>query len=158
VLDHSSARSYPRRCVRGYGYKGSVTASAILTAAVALASLVLSACGAGERGRDAASVAQRFHAALGRDDGRAACMELSAAAASSLERQEKRPCQDAVLRLDLPGRAAAASSRVFLISASVHLAEGSATFLSEGSAGWKVSAAGCTPTAHDRPYDCELEG
>ena len=78
MLDHSSARSYPRRCVRGYGYKGSVTPSAILTAAV-------------------------VHAALGRDDGRAASMELSAAS-------------------------------------------------------WKVSAAGGTPTAHDRPYDCELAG
>jgi hypothetical protein len=135
-----------------------VPASAILAAAVALAGLVLSACGAGERGRDAALVAQRFHAALGRDDGRAACKELSAAAASSVERQEKRPCERAVLRLDLPSRAAAASSRVYLISASVHLADGSATFLSEGPAGWKVSAAGCTPTAPDRPYDCELEG
>jgi hypothetical protein len=134
-----------------------VPASAIL-AAVALAGLVLSACGAGDRQREAVTVAERFHAALGRDDGTAACMELSAAAASSVEREEKRPCQDAVLRLELPGRAAAASARVYLISASVRLADGSATFLSEGPAGWKVSAAGCTPTAPDRPYDCELEG
>jgi hypothetical protein len=135
-----------------------VPASATLAAAVALAGLVLSACGAGDRQREAVAVAERFHAALGRDDGNAACMELSAAAASSVERQEKRPCQDAVLRLELPGRAAAASSRVYLVSASVLLADGSATFLSEGPAGWKVSAAGCTPTAPDRPYDCELEG
>jgi hypothetical protein len=135
-----------------------VPASATLAAAVALAGLVLSACGAGDRQREAVAVAERFHAALGRDDGNAACMELSPAAASSVERQEERPCQDAVLRLELPGRAAAGSSRVYLISASVHLADGSATFLSEGPAGWKVSAAGCTPTARDRPYDCELEG
>jgi hypothetical protein len=135
-----------------------VPASAILAAAVALAGLVLSACGAGDRQREAVAVAERFHAALGRDDGNAACLELSAVAASSVERQEKRPCQDAVLRLELPGRAAAASSRVYLISAYVLLADGSATFLSEGPAGWKISAAGCTPTAPDRPYDCELEG
>jgi hypothetical protein len=135
-----------------------VPASATLAAAVALAGLVLSACGAGDRQREAVAVAERFHAALSRDDGNAACMELSASAASSVERQEKRPCQDAVLRLELPGRTAAASSRVYLVSASVLLADGSATFLSEGPAGWKVSAAGCTPTAPDRPYDCKLEG
>jgi hypothetical protein len=133
-------------------------ASAILAAALALAGLMLSACGAGDRQLEAAAVAERFHAALGRDDGNAACIELSAAAVDSVERQEERPCQDAVLRLDLPRRAAAASSRVYLTSAYVRLADGSTTFLNEGPAGWKVSAAGCTPTAPDRPHDCELEG
>jgi hypothetical protein len=132
-------------------------ASPILAAAVALAGLALAGCGTGDRERDAAAVAERFHAALVRDDGRAACRELSAAAASAVERQEKRPCGEAVLRLDLPAGVAAGASRVYLTSASVDLADGSSAFLSEGPAGWKISAAGCTPTAPDRPYDCELE-
>jgi hypothetical protein len=85
------------------------------------------------------------------------CRELSAAAASAVERQEKRPCGEAVLRLDLPAGVAAGASRVYLTSASVDLADGSSAFLSEGPAGWKISAAGCTPSAPDRPYDCELE-
>jgi hypothetical protein len=50
------------------------------------------------------------------------------------------------------------ASRVYLRSASVDLRGGEVTFLDEGPAGWKVSAAGCTPAEPGRPYDCELEG
>jgi hypothetical protein len=34
----------------------------------------------------------------------------------------------------------------------------SAVFLDEGPDGWTISAAGCTPGAPDRLFDCELEG
>ncbi|MGH2715404.1 MAG: hypothetical protein ACRDM7_16230 [Thermoleophilaceae bacterium] len=44
-----------------------------------------------------------------------------------------------------------------MTTASVRLAEGGTTFLDEASDGWKVSAAGCEPTAPNLPYDCELE-
>jgi hypothetical protein len=128
-------------------------------AATALAIVCLAgvACGADEE-RDAAAVAERFHAALGRDDGRDACRQLSATAASTVTRQEHAPCAEAILRLDLPRGAVASTSRVYLRSASVDLAGGDVTFLNEGPAGWKISAAGCTPSAPDRPYDCKLEG
>jgi hypothetical protein len=135
-----------------------VPASVLLAATLALACLALAACGTGDGERDAGAVAERFPVALERDDGRAACGELSAAARSAVERQEKRPCEEAILRLDLSRGAAAGESRVYLRSASVDLGDGSAIFLSEGPAGWKVSAAGCTPTAPDQPYECELEG
>jgi hypothetical protein len=125
--------------------------------AVAIVCLAGVACGADEE-RDAAAVAERFHAALGRDDGRDACRQLSATAASTVERQEDAPCAEAILRLDLPRGAVESKSRVYLRSASVDLAGGGVTFLNEGPAGWKISAAGCTPSAPDRPYDCELEG
>jgi hypothetical protein len=51
-----------------------------------------------------------------------------------------------------------ADTRVHLGSAFATRAEGGADFLDEASSGWKVSAAGCVPTAPDQPYDCELEG
>jgi hypothetical protein len=124
----------------------------------ALACVTAAGCGTGDRERDAAAVAERLSAALERDDGAAACEELSAAAVSAVEQQESAPCADAILRLDLPRGAVAGKSRVYLRSASVELAGGGATFLNEGPAGWKVSAAGCTPTGPGQPYECELEG
>ena len=132
--------------------------TAVLTALIALACLAPAGCGTGDKERDAAAVTERFHAALERDDGRAACRELSATAASAVEQEEGRSCEEAILRLDLPLGAAAGASRVYLRSASVDLADGRVTFLSEGPAGWKVSADGCTPTTPGRPYECELEG
>ena len=123
------------------------------------ACLVLAApgCGASDRASDAAAVAERFHSAIGREDGGAACAELSEETASALEQQEDAPCEEAVLGLELPGEGTAAKTDVYVTTASVVLAEGGATFLDEGSQGWKVSAAGCTPTAPNLPYDCELE-
>jgi hypothetical protein len=115
-------------------------------------------CGASDRESDAAAVAERFHAALEQGDGAAACAELSEETQSKLEQQEGTPCEEAVLSLELPRGATAADTAVYLRSASVQLAEGGTTFLDEGAQGWKVSAAGCTPTAPDQPFDCELEG
>jgi hypothetical protein len=122
----------------------------------ALASVTATGCGAGERERDAAAAAERFQTALAREDGAAACGELSASAAGAAEQEEQAPCEVAILRLDLPRDTAVGEARVYLRSASVDLGEG-ATFMDEGPAGWKVSAAGCTPTWPGLPYDCELE-
>lgn len=115
-------------------------------------------CGASDRAPDAAGVAERFHAALERDDGAAACAELNEETARKLEQQEEMPCEDAVLRLELPRGGEVAETEVYVTNASVTLAGGGTTFLDEGSQGWKVSAAGCTPTAPNLPYDCLLEG
>ena len=124
----------------------------------ALTCATAAGCGGGDREGDVAAVAERFSAALERDDGAAACEELSAAAISAVEQQEKASCAEAILRLDLPRGAAAGKARVYVRSASVELVGGGATFLTEGPAGWKLSAAGCTPRAPSQPYDCELEG
>jgi hypothetical protein len=119
---------------------------------------VAGGCGVSEREADVAAVAERFYAAIAERDGEAACAELSEETASKLERQESAPCADAVLSLELPGGGEAAATGVWVRSASVDLADGGTTFLDEGPDGWKVSAAGCTPTAPDQPYDCVLEG
>jgi hypothetical protein len=131
----------------------------VLRAAAVLIALALAACGTGARERDAAAVAEQFHAALEGGDGQAACDELSEDAASKLEQQEGKPCEEAILGLDLPEGGTAAVRRVEITSAYIGLAEGTADFLDEGPEGWKISAAGCEPTASsDQPYDCEVEG
>jgi hypothetical protein len=65
-------------------------------------------CGVSDREPDATAVADRFHAALGRGDGEAACAELSEETASRLEQQEEMPCESAVLALELPRGGSAA--------------------------------------------------
>jgi hypothetical protein len=135
-----------------------VPARAAILALGACVAVATVGCGASDRASDATAVADRFHAALERGDGEGACAELSEETASKLEQQEEMPCGEAVLALELPSGATAARTGVYVTSASVELVEGGTTFLDEGDEGWKVSAAGCTPTAPELPYDCALEG
>jgi hypothetical protein len=120
--------------------------------------LAIAACGTDERADDAAAVAERFHAALESGDGRAACDELSEETALKLEQQERKPCEEAILGLELPKGGTVAVRRVEMRSAYTALAEGSADFLDEGPKGWKISAAGCREVTPGHPYECELEG
>jgi hypothetical protein len=130
--------------------------------AAALATLLatgVAACGSTDRADDAAAVAERFQAALTARDGEAACAELSEETASRLESSEDEPCAEAILALEIPATGAApAHTQVYVTSATVELDQGDTIFLDEGSDGWRISAAGCRPTAPDLPYDCELEG
>jgi hypothetical protein len=114
-------------------------------------------CGSTERPDDVEAVAERFAAALEREDGAAACAEVRDTTANTLEQQQREPCDEAILGLELPTGGAAAETSVYVTNASVLLAEGSTTFLDEGSDGWKVTAAGCRPRTPELPYDCELE-
>ena len=126
--------------------------------AALLIALPLAACGTGARERDAAAVAERFHAALESGDGRAACHELSEETVSKLEQQEGKPCAKAILGMKLPTGGTATVKRVEITSAYVRLDRGSADFLDEGPDGWRISAAGCKPSPSDQPYECEVEG
>jgi hypothetical protein len=120
--------------------------------------LAVAGCGTAERERDAASVAESFHAALEAGDGQAACDQLSEETASKLEQQEEKPCEEAILALELPKGGSVADTRVEITSAVTTLADGDSDFLDEGPDGWKIAAAGCVPTLPDQPYECELEG
>ena len=122
-----------------------------------LLALAAAGCGTGNRERDASAVAQRFHAALEQDDGRAACAELNPETASKLEQEEMKPCEEAITSFQLPKGGTVADTRVYLTSAFASLAEGTVDFLDESSEGWWISAAGCRPTEPTQPYDCELE-
>jgi hypothetical protein len=123
-----------------------------------LLGLAAAGCGAGEREDEATAAAERFHAALGDRDGAAACGLLAEETASALEHEEDEPCEEAILALDLPGGGAVVYGRVEMTSAEARLAEGSSVFLDDGPEGWRIAAAGCVPTAPERPYECELEG
>ena len=122
-----------------------------------LLTLALVGCATADREDDAGAVAARFHAALEQGDGQAACDQLNDETASKLEKQEKKPCAEAILSLELPKGGTVANTRVYVTSAFTTLAEGGSDFLDEGPNGWRVSAAGCEPTAPSQPYDCELE-
>ena len=122
-----------------------------------LLALALVGCGTADREDDAGAVAARFHAALEQGDGQAACDQLNEETASKLEKQEQKPCEEAILSLELPKGHTVADASVHITSAFTTLAEGGADFLDEGPNGWRVSAAGCEPTAPSQPYDCELE-
>jgi hypothetical protein len=119
--------------------------------------LTLAGCGTADREDDAGAVAQRFHAALANGDGQAACHQLNEQTSSKLEQQDKKPCEKAILSLQLPKGGNVADTRVYVTSALSTLAQGGVDFLDEGPHGWRVSAAGCVPTAPKQPYHCELE-
>ena len=125
---------------------------------VCLLVLALAGCGAGDREQNVAAVAQRFHAALEAGDGHAACQQLSEETASKLEQQEKRPCEKAILSVNLPEGGTVGATGVYVRDAYASLSQGGTDFLSEGPEGWTISAAGCRPTAPEQPYECELEG
>jgi hypothetical protein len=122
-----------------------------------LLALAFAGCGTTDREADAAAVAERFHTALESRDGQAACDELSEETASELEDQEQKPCEEAILSVELPNGASVVDTRVYVTSAFAQLAEGTTDFLDEGPDGWKLAAAGCEPTAPGQPYDCPLE-
>ena len=122
-----------------------------------LLALVVCGCGTGDREHDAAAVSARFHAAVEAGAGEAACAQLNPETASKLEKQEQKPCEEAILSLELPKGHTVADASVHITSAFTTLTEGGSDFLDEGPHGWMVSAAGCEPTAPSQPYDCELE-
>jgi hypothetical protein len=126
-------------------------------AALLLVAAALVGCGADGSERDVAATVERFQAALGARDGGAACAELTPAARETLASQEKAPCPRAVLSLDLRGGGTVTRSDVYLTSALAEVSGRGSAFLDQTPAGWRISAAGCAPTAPDRPYDCELE-
>ncbi len=126
-------------------------------ATVVLLALACLWAGCGDRSNDAAAVVERFQTALDGNDGAGACAELSKPTASALEQQEGHPCVEAILDLHLASGREVAKASVYVTSASVSLVDGNTLFLDEASDGWQISAAGCRPSARDRPFDCELE-
>jgi hypothetical protein len=123
----------------------------------ALVLALLGAPGCGTEGRESAArhAAERFYAAFEAEDGDGACTQLTEEAQSALERNEQRPCEEAVLDLELsPARPS--SVQVAVTSAIVDTEEGDTAFLDQTSSGWKLSAVGCEEVV-GQPYECELE-
>jgi hypothetical protein len=118
--------------------------------------LALGGCGAADSS-GAADAAERLYAAYAADDGAAACAELSEDTRRQLVKDERKPCAEAVLGLDLSGERAV-GEQAYVTQAKVDLDAGDSVFLEETDHGWRVTAAGCTPVPeHEAPYDCEVE-
>ena len=98
----------------------------------------------------------------GGSEGGRGCAQLTGSGASplgsskvvaALEKSESTNCADAIGQLPLDG-GNVRSVQVWGGDAQVKLS-GDTLFLTQTHAGWKVSAAACTPNA-DAPYDCEV--
>ncbi|MDQ3934459.1 MAG: hypothetical protein M3340_07490 [Actinomycetota bacterium] len=110
------------------------------------------------RGSDdgaAGETVERFARAIQSRDGAAACRELTGPARSALEEQERRPCEEAIVELELSG-GEVTHVDVAETSAAVDLSEGDRSYLDDTPSGWRISAAGCKPRPN-LPYECELE-
>jgi hypothetical protein len=130
---------------------------AFATALLCGLAVLVAGCGTTERADDVRAVAERFQSALDEGDGAAACAELSEETSQALEQQEGKPCEDAILEVELPDGTELGDAEVEVTSAAVPVLEGGTLFLDEGPGGWEISAAGCRPTAGDLPFDCALE-
>jgi hypothetical protein len=138
--------------------RGQYTKTAVAGVALALGCLC-AGCGSGGARADVRSVSARFSRALAAHDGVAACATLSDQARAHLENEEAKSCQEAITGLGLRP-SAVRRVQVYLTSAKADLADGDSLYLSNGSDGWRLDAAGCKPEGGkpaDRPYNCALE-
>jgi hypothetical protein len=83
------------------------------------------------------------------------CDLLAPATLAAFEQSESAPCTEAIADVPLQG-GDVESVEIWGGDAQVQLA-GDTVFLTETSAGWRVTAAACTPQG-ERPYDCEVAG
>ena len=123
---------------------------------VALLALALCACGRSGDRQAVRAVAVGFYAAADRHDGSRACALLSSQTRKKLEEQESAPCAKAIDEVELDGGPVSKVS-VYSTEAAVELRGGDTVFIEDTRKGWRVAAAGCRPTAHTQPADCDLE-
>jgi len=124
---------------------------------VALSALVLGLSGCGRDGdrQSVRAVVDGFYAAVRGHHGDRACALLSADTRRALEKQESKPCGQAVDELHLDdGRPDRVD--VFSTEASVELVGGDTVFLGNSPNGWQISAAGCQ-LQRNKPADCEVQ-
>jgi hypothetical protein len=120
-------------------------------AALGLAALLVTGCASTQR-PEVQRVATAFENSRG--DAQARCQLLTPKAVAALEQNGSQSCADAIGQLSLDG-GGVRSVQVWGGDAQVELS-GDTLFLTQTKAGWKVSAAGCTPNT-DAPYDCEVQ-
>jgi hypothetical protein len=124
--------------------------------AFALLAAALCACGRSGDRQTVRDAAVQFYAAVDRHDGARACALLSADTRKALEDQESESCDKAVEHLDLTGGPVGTVS-VYSTEAAVELRGGDTVFLQDTKQGWRIAAAGCRPSGHEEPADCDVE-
>ena len=120
-----------------------------------LAALAMAGCGQSTTPVD--RVVDSFEHSLAVRDGSGACRMLTAPVRDALTKQEQEPCARAVLKVGLSPQRRRAGTSVYVTSGFAHTGSSGAVFLDRTREGWRVSAAGCTPTGDRLPYDCILE-
>jgi len=124
----------------------------VVLAGAGVLSVVLTGCSAASE-KDVAGVATAFEDPAG--DPQERCDLLAPTTLAAFEADESAPCAAALVDVPLPGGEVTA---VAVWGGEAQVALGSDTlFLSETSAGWRVTAAGCESRG-EAPYDCEVEG
>lgn len=124
-----------------------------------LAALALAGCGGAGARDDVRAVAESFQSAMRTDDGGTACELLSDALVKTIESQEGEPCRDAIGGLDLDG-GRVESVEAYMTGGIATLATGSAYYLGQTPAGWRLDALACRATEGDpatTPRDCEAQ-
>lgn len=120
-------------------------------AALGLAGLLVTGCASTQQ-PEVQRVATAFEDSGGDADAR--CDLLTPKALAALEKSESQSCAQAIGQLPLQGGEVRAV-QVWGGDAQVKLS-GDTVFLTQTHAGWKVTAAACTPNA-DAPYNCEVQ-
>jgi hypothetical protein len=108
----------------------------------------------------AEGVAVAFAAAIDSGNAAEACAILAPGTVAEIESSEDAPCEEAILRLGLPGGGVGRSAEAFGRGAMVELDNDTVFLVGDPSGdvrGWRVTAAGCEPRA-ERPYDCTVKG
>ena len=83
------------------------------------------------------------------------CDLLAPATRTALEKSGSAPCAEALEGVPLEG-GTVRSVEIWGGNAQVQLT-GDTVFLTETTAGWRITSAACTPRA-EAPYDCEVDG
>jgi hypothetical protein len=126
-------------------------------AALVVASFALTGCGSlAPDSSAAAAAAIAFRSAVRRSDGVAACRLLSPDVVSAVAQSAAKPCSTAIVGSGVGGRSRPLHVDAYGQNARAVFAD-DVIFLADFPAGWRVTAAGCTPRV-DRPYDCSVEG
>lgn len=124
-----------------------------------IAALAAGGCGTSDDRDQAKAAVERFYAAVGGDDGAAACAELGDSLLEQVESQTRRSCPEAITGFEYEG-GAIDRAEVYVTNAKVDLDSGESAFLSRERGGWKLSAIGCRAEKGkpaDRPLDCEVD-
>ena len=126
--------------------------SLILTGVVA--SCLLAGCSAGANDAPPAATSTTFYDALRSGQPERACGLLADQTRQELEESEGSSCPEALAQVGLSAHGVTRVD-VYGRQALVEM-DGDSLFLAQQSAGWQITAAGCT--AHeDEPYDCQVE-
>jgi hypothetical protein len=120
--------------------------------ALAAGAVLLTGCSSAQE-PEVRQVARTFEDPSG--DAEMRCDLLAPATRAAFEESESAPCTEAVQDLPLHG-GAVESIEIFGGDAQVKLA-GDTVFLTETSAGWRITAAACRSKG-EAPYDCEVDG